>query len=93
MAGLSQVIGLYQGSKYAPVGGGMYIIPVAITVCGIALFFSPRASTEMLTMIFGAAVALYGISELVAAWKLRKGKTPAGNGGAADGEYTDYEEV
>ena len=44
-------------------------------------------------MIFGAAVALYGISELVAAWKLRKGKTPAGNGGAADGEYTDYEEV
>ena len=93
VAGLSQVIGLYQGSKFAPVGGGMYIIPVAITICGIALFFSPRASTEMLTMIFGAAVALYGISELVAAWKLRKGKTPAGNGGAADGEYTDYEEV
>ena len=97
VAGLSQVIGLYQGSKYAPVGGGMYIIPVAITICGIALFFSPRASTEMLTMIFGSAVALYGISELVAVWKLRSGKTPAGNGGAAsgtpEGEYTDYEEV
>ena len=97
VAGLSQVIGLYQGSKYAPVGGGMYIIPVAITICGIALFFSPRASTEMLTMIFGGAVALYGISELVAVWKLRSGKTPAGNGGAAsgtpEGEYTDYEEV
>ena len=93
VAGLSQVIGLYQGSKFAPVGGGMYIIPVAITICGIALFFSPRASTEMLTMIFGAAVVLYGVSELVAAWKLRKGKIPAGNGRAADGEYTDYEEV
>ena len=97
VAGLSQVIGLYQGSKYAPVGGGMYIVPVAITICGIALFFSPRASTEMLTMIFGGAVALYGISELVAVWKLRSGKTPAGNGGAAsgtpEGEYTDYEEV
>ena len=93
IAGLSQVVGLYQSSKYAPVGGGMYIVPVAITICGIALFFSPRASTEMLTMIFGAAVALYGISELVAVWKLRKGKAPAGNGGAADGEYTDYEEV
>ena len=97
VAGLSQVIGLYQGSKYAPVGGGMYIVPVAITICGIALFFSPRASTEMLTMIFGGAVALYGISELVAVWKLRSGKTPAGNGAAAsgtpEGEYTDYEEV
>ena len=97
IAGLSQVIGLYQSSKYAPVGGGMYIVPVAITVCGIALFFSPRASTEMLTMIFGAAVALYGISELVAVWKLRKGTAPGGNGSTGDssqqGEYTDYEEV
>lgn len=97
IAGLSQVIGLYQSSKYAPVGGGMYIVPVAITVCGIALFFSPRASTEMLTMIFGGAVALYGISELVAVWKLRKGTVPGGNGSTGDssqqGEYTDYEEV
>ena len=97
IAGLSQVVGLYQSSKYAPVGGGMYIVPVAITICGIALFFSPRASTEMLTMIFGGAVALYGISELAAVWKLRKGKASAGNGGAAsgtpEGEYTDYEEV
>ena len=97
IAGLSQIIGLYQSSKYAPVGGGMYIVPVAITICGIALFFSPRASTEMLTMIFGGAVALYGISELAAVWKLRKGKASAGNGGAAsgtpEGEYTDYEEV
>lgn len=97
IAGLSQVIGLYQSSKYAPVGGGMYIVPVAITVCGIALFFSPRASTEALTMIFGGAVALYGISELVAVWKLRKGTAPGGNGTTGDssqqGEYTDYEEV
>lgn len=85
IGGISQIIGLYQGSRYAPLSGGMYVIPVAITVCGIALFFSPRASTEMLTMIFGAAVALYGISELVAAWKLRKPYKQE--------EYTDFEEV
>lgn len=72
VAGISQIVGLYQGSRYARLSGGMYVIPVAITVCGIALFFSPRASTQMLTMIFGAAVSLYGISELLAAWKLRK---------------------
>ena len=96
IAGLSQVIGLYQSSKYAPVGGGMYIVPVAITICGIALFFSPRASTEMLTMIFGGAVALYGISELVAVWKLRKGIAASDTADASvtqQGEYTDYEEV
>ena len=96
VAGLSQVIGLYQSSKYAPVMGGMYIIPVVITICGVALFFSPKTSTEALTMIFGGAVALYGISELVAVWKLRKNTITGGNGAAGDssqGEYTDYEEV
>ena len=60
-------------------------MPVAITVCGIALFFSPKASTEMLTMIFGAAIALYGVSELVAVWKLRKA--------APKEDYAEYEEI
>ena len=71
VAGISQLAGLYQGSKYAPVAGGMYVIPVAITVCGIALFFSPKASTEMLTMIFGGAVSLYGISETLSGRRKR----------------------
>jgi uncharacterized membrane protein HdeD (DUF308 family) len=88
VAGISQLAGLYQGSKYAPVAGGMYVIPVVITICGIALFFSPKASTEMLTMIFGGAVSLYGISELLAVWKLRNAV-----GKKEEGEYTDYEEV
>lgn len=87
VAGGSQLIGLYQSSKYAPVAGGMYVIPVVVTVCGIALFFSPKTSTEMLTMIFGGAVALYGISELVAVYKLRNVV------GKKNDEYTDYEEV
>ncbi len=85
VAGISQIIGLFQAGRYSRLSGGMYVIPVAITVCGIALFFSPKASTEMLTMIFGAAVALYGVSELFAAWKLRKAGSSA--------EYADYEEI
>ena len=36
IAGLSQIIGLYQSSKYAPVGGGMYVVPVAITISAAA---------------------------------------------------------
>ena len=85
VAGVSQIIGLWQAGRYSKLSGGLYIIPVAITICGIALFFSPKASTEMLTMIFGAAVALYGASELIAAWKLRKV--------APKTEYAEYEEV
>ena len=85
VAGISQIVGLYQGSKFSNLSGGMYVMPVAITVCGIALFFSPKASTEMLTMIFGAAIALYGVSELVAVWKLRKA--------APKEDYAEYEEI
>lgn len=85
IAGVSQIIGLYQGGRVVKLSGGMYVIPVAITICGIALFFSPRASAQMLTMIFGAAIALYGISELIAVWKLRKALQKT--------DYTPYEEV
>lgn len=88
VAGVSQLAAIYQGSRYAPVQWGMYVIPAAITICGIALFFSPKASTEMLTMIFGGAVTLYGISELLAVWKLRKAV-----GKSSDDEYTDYQEL
>lgn len=72
VGGVSQLVGLYQGSKYTQLSGAMYIIPSAITLCGIAMFFFPKSSTEMLTAVFGAAVALYGASELIASWKLRK---------------------
>lgn len=72
VAGVTQIINLYMGSKYVAVSGGMYIIPAIITLCGVALFFTPRASTELLTMIFGAAMALYGAEELYGAWKLSK---------------------
>lgn len=73
IAGISQIINLYMGSKYGYISGGMYVIPIIISICGIALFFTPKASTEALTMIFGGAIALYGASELAAVWRLRKG--------------------
>lgn len=87
VAGISQILGLYSSSRYSHISGGMYIIPVAITLCGIALFFSPKASTQLLTMIFGGAVLLYGISELIAVWQLKNVV------GKKESEYTDYEEV
>lgn len=91
VAGISQIVGLYNSSRYSHISGGLYIIPALLTLCGISLFFSPTASTQMLTMIFGGAVTLYGVSELIAVWKLRNA---SGNPSEHDeGEFTDYEEV
>ena len=91
VAGISQIVGLYNSSRYSHISGGLYIIPALLTLCGISLFFFPTASTQMLTMIFGGAVTLYGVSELIAVWKLSKA---SGNPSEPDeGEFTDYEEV
>lgn len=81
VCGLMQVVGLYYASKSTKVKGGLYILPAIITLAGIVLFFAPGFSTRVLTMIFGGAILLYGISELLAVWNLRGVK------------YEKYEEI
>ena len=92
-AGIGQLVNLYQSSKYAAIPGGLYIIPVLITVCGVALFFSPGFSTRVLTMVFGAAIALYGISEIVSGWKLRRIKFTKEGKFSVPVEDVKYQEV
>lgn len=93
IAGIGQVANLYYSSKYAQISGGLYIIPIIIIVCGVALFFSPRYSTEALTMIFGGATALYGVSAILSAWQLRKVKFTKDGKFSAPVEDVKYEEV
>lgn len=93
VAGIGQITNLYYSSKYTSLSGGLYIIPIIIIICGIALFFSPKFSTEVLTMIFGGAIALYGISSIVSAWKLRNVKFTKEGAFATPVEDVNYEEV
>lgn len=93
IAGIGQIMNLYYSSKYTKLSGGLYIIPIIIIVCGTALFFSPKFSTQILTMIFGGAVALYGISEIVSAWQLRKVKFTKEGKFSAPVQDINYEEV
>lgn len=72
IAGIGQLINLYHSSKYTILSGWIYIIPTLVTICGIALFFFTKESTTTLTIVFGGAVTLYGVSELYSAWVLRK---------------------
>lgn len=71
VCGISQIAGLVMAAKSLKVQAALYFMPVIITVSGIVLFFAPGLSTKVLTMIFGAEVLLYGISELFTAWKLK----------------------
>lgn len=71
LAGISQIANLYSGRKYVQVSGGLYIIPIIITVCGLVLLFSPGATIEFLTILFGVSLVLYGVSEFAQAWQFR----------------------
>lgn len=92
-AGIGQLVNLYQTSKYTVISGGLYIIPVLITLAGIALFFSPGASTSFITMVFGAAIALYGISEMISGFKLRHVKFTKDGKFSVPVEDASYEET
>ena len=71
MCGLTQIGGLFYASRTSKVHIGFYMLPLIITISGIVLFFAPGLSVNMLTIIFGAEILLYGISELLTAWRLR----------------------
>lgn len=93
IGGIGQIVNLYQSSKYTTISRGLYIIPILVTLCGVMLFFSPKFSTEILTMIFGGAMALYGVSEIISAWELRKVKFTKDGKFSAPVEDVNYEEV
>lgn len=92
-AGIGQLINIYQTSKYTTLSGGMYILPILITLSGVALFFTPGSSTTLITMVFGGAIVLYGISEMVSGFKLRHVKFTKDGKFSVPVEDTTYEET
>ena len=71
-AGIVQLSVLFGFSKQAPVSGVLYIIPILIIICGLLFFFMPDLSSQLVTMIFGGAILLFGISEIISGRELSK---------------------
>jgi uncharacterized membrane protein HdeD (DUF308 family) len=57
---------------------------------GIFLLVHPIESAENILTFFGAILLLYGIMELITAWRIRKLPPNPGSGNIVD---TTYEEV
>lgn len=70
--GVVQLLNLIFSSKYSSVSALSYIIAIIVTLCGILLFFKPLASQKIITMFFGGVLLLLGVSEIIAASKLKK---------------------
>jgi hypothetical protein len=106
--GLFQLFVLLSARSKVKVGVAAYVVPVVVAVIGAMIFFSPKFLGQSLGMIAGVALIIYGLSDLVSAFKVRSamgqedvpsapegkdGEIGAGPSVPSDAKEVDYEKV
>lgn len=106
--GLFQLFVLLSARSKVKVGVAAYVVPVVVAVIGAMIFFSPKFLGQSLGMIAGVALIIYGLSDLVSAFKVRSamgqedvpsapegkdGEIGAGSSVPPDAKEVDYEKV
>lgn len=69
--GIFQIIALVSANRVMKVGLWAFVMPVLVTFIGGFLLFNPFALNVM-TIIAGSALLVYGVSELMSSWKMKK---------------------
>ena len=69
--GIMQILALFSAKRVMGLGLGAFILPIVVTLVGGFLLFNPFAESVMV-MIAGAAIIVYGASELLSSWKMKK---------------------
>lgn len=66
-----QVLAMISARRVTGLGLGAFVLPVLVTMIGGFILFNPFAESVM-TMIAGAALIIYGASELLSSWRMKK---------------------
>lgn len=69
--GIVQIVALFGARRVMPLGFGTFILPIVVTLVGGFILFNPFAESVM-TIIAGSALVLYGVSELLSSWRMKK---------------------
>lgn len=72
LLGLLQIFTLVSASSFVRMGFWAYLFPVLCTAGGALIIFRPWNIGSALTLVAGIALLVYGVSELIASWKMRK---------------------
>jgi uncharacterized membrane protein HdeD (DUF308 family) len=72
IAGIQQVYSLIIARKWSIVPLGFYIIPTLILITGIMILAYPFSAATQTFTIFGAAILIYGCTELINWYKFRQ---------------------
>lgn len=99
-----QLTALASANRVMSVGLGAFALPVLVLVGGVFLLFRPSFLGSALGTVAGVMLIVYGVSELISSWKMRKAideyeiKYPSNDGPkvekpADDVKDVDYEKV
>lgn len=70
--GIFQIIALISANRVLGVGIGSFILPALVTLAGGFLVARPSFVGEAIGIFAGAALIIFGVSELLSSWKMRK---------------------
>ncbi len=70
--GIFQLVALISANKVVKVGGGSFVLPVIVCLTGAFLILRPSFIGEAIGIIAGASLIVYGASELISSWKMKK---------------------
>ncbi|MBO7192480.1 MAG: DUF308 domain-containing protein [Bacteroidales bacterium] len=70
--GLFQVVALISANRVMSVGLGSFILPVLVFLAGSFLILRPSFVGDAVGVIAGASLIVYGASELLSSWKMRR---------------------
>lgn len=70
--GIFQIVGLISANRVMSVGLWSFVMPLLVLAAGIFLMTKPAFVGEAIGVVAGAALIVYGASELLSSWKMRK---------------------
>ena len=69
--GIVQIVAFLGARRVMLVSFGSFVLPIVVTLVGGFILFNPFAESVM-TIIAGSALMLYGVSELLSSWRMKK---------------------
>ncbi|MGN1220528.1 MAG: HdeD family acid-resistance protein [Candidatus Cryptobacteroides sp.] len=70
--GVFQIIALSSANRVLGVGWFSFLMPVLVAAAGLFLLFNPVFAKAWISIMAGAALVVYGLSELISSWKMKK---------------------
>ena len=70
--GLFQIFALIAANRVTGFGFWPFLMPVLVTGAGAFLLFTPEFAKSSISLIAGISLLIYGVSELLSSWKMRK---------------------